>query len=29
MCLAEGKVVAATIADHVEPHHNKSIKVLE
>jgi hypothetical protein len=22
MCLAEGKVVAARIADHIEPHHN-------
>jgi hypothetical protein len=27
MCLAEGKVVAACIADHIEPHHNDPIKV--
>src|SRR6266478_5066398 len=22
MCLSEGRIVAARIADHVEPHHN-------
>jgi hypothetical protein len=27
MCLAEGEVVAARIADHIEPHHNDPIKV--
>jgi 5-methylcytosine-specific restriction enzyme A len=27
MCLAEGKVVAARIADQIEPHHNDPIKV--
>ena len=26
MCLSEGKIVAARIADHVEPHHNDPIK---
>jgi hypothetical protein len=26
MCLAEGKVVAARIADHIEPHHNGPIR---
>jgi hypothetical protein len=26
MCLAEGKVVAARIADHIEPHHNDPIR---
>jgi 5-methylcytosine-specific restriction protein A len=26
ICLAEGKIVAASIADHVEPHHNDPIK---
>jgi hypothetical protein len=26
MCLSEGKIVAARIADHVEPHHNDLIK---
>ena len=26
MCLVEGRVVAARIADHVEPHHNDPIK---
>jgi hypothetical protein len=26
MCLAEGKVVAARIADHIEPHHNDLIR---
>src|SRR5262249_32696776 len=27
MCLAKGEVVAARIADHIEPHHNDPIKV--
>src|SRR5262249_43825920 len=26
MCLGEGRVVAARIADHVEPHHNDPSK---
>ena len=26
MCLAEGRVVAARVADHVEPHHNDPVK---
>ena len=26
ICLSEGKIVAARIADHVEPHHNDPIK---
>jgi len=26
MCLAEGKVVAARIADHIEPHHDDPIR---
>jgi hypothetical protein len=26
MCLSEGWIVAARIADHVEPHHNDPIK---
>jgi hypothetical protein len=26
MCLSEGKIAAARIADHVEPHHNDPIK---
>ena len=26
MCLAEGRIVAAKIADHVEPHHNDPMK---
>src|SRR5215472_1568417 len=26
MCLSEGRIVAARIADHVEPHHNDPIK---
>jgi hypothetical protein len=26
MCLSEGKIVAARIADHVEPHHDDPIK---
>jgi 5-methylcytosine-specific restriction protein A len=26
MCLSEGRIVAARIADHVEPHHNDSIE---
>jgi 5-methylcytosine-specific restriction enzyme A len=26
MCLAEGKVIAARVADHIEPHHNDPVK---
>jgi 5-methylcytosine-specific restriction protein A len=26
MCLAEGRVVAARIADHVVPHHNDPVR---
>ena len=26
LCLTEGKVVAARIADHIEPHHNDPIR---
>jgi hypothetical protein len=26
MCLSEGKVVAACISDHIEPHHNDPVK---
>jgi len=26
MCLAEGKVVAVRIANHIEPHHNDPIR---
>jgi 5-methylcytosine-specific restriction enzyme A len=25
-CLREGKVVAARVADHIEPHHNDPVK---
>src|SRR5215831_4803258 len=26
MCLSEGRIVAARVADHVEPHHGDPIK---
>ena len=26
MCLSEGRIVAASVADHIEPHHNDPIK---
>jgi len=26
MCLSDGRIVAARVADHVEPHHGDSIK---